>query len=191
MTQYHSPMTSTNILFAIASYIYIAGIFLLADIPTQAQLRTLNLYSLAHIPLYGILTLLLILTFRPKKISRTNPINPMTDDSMTNNQSPNQRLPASSAASIRGHPRPVIRDNPRHHPRSSVFNHLTISQFPVTIARLRLMAPCFIAITVGILDEIHQIWVPGRDASITDVLIDAIGIGLALLFYTRWIQRSP
>lgn len=142
-----------NILFAIASCIYIAGIFLLADVPTQAQLRTLNPYSLAHIPLYGILTLLLILTFPLKKISNPHP--------MTSDQLLNQRPSASSAPTI---------------------------CVPL-IPNLPLMAP-FMAITVGILDEIHQIWVPGRDASLTDVLMDAIGIGLALLFYIRWTPRT-
>jgi len=123
-----------NLLFALISCISIAGIFLLADLPTQSQLRILNLRSLAHIPLYGILTIFLILTFRTRKTNEPDRKNP---------------------------------------PRS-----------------INLLLPCFIALTVAILDEIHQISVPGRDASIIDVLLDATGTGLTILIYIYWLRRA-
>ena len=39
----------------------------------------------------------------------------------------------------------------------------------------------FLAILYGISDEIHQSFVPGRDASIIDLGVDALGISLSLL----------
>jgi hypothetical protein len=48
--------------FSFLSIAYIAGIFLWADYPIVEELSAFNPYSLLHIPLYGILTLLLILS---------------------------------------------------------------------------------------------------------------------------------
>lgn len=36
------------------------------------------------------------------------------------------------------------------------------------------------AVSYGALDEWHQSWVPGRDATVSDVLIDGLGAGLVL-----------
>lgn len=38
-----------------------------------------------------------------------------------------------------------------------------------------------IAVTYGALDEIHQSFVPGRDAALADLLADALGAGLGVL----------
>jgi VanZ family protein len=38
----------------------------------------------------------------------------------------------------------------------------------------------FIAIGIAVLDEFHQFGMPNREASITDVFLDAIGVSLAL-----------
>ncbi len=38
--------------------------------------------------------------------------------------------------------------------------------------------PIIISVTVAILDEIHQIYIPFREASIGDIFLDIIGIGL-------------
>ena len=45
-----------------------------------------------------------------------------------------------------------------------------------------------ISIFFGITDEIHQYFVPGRDASISDVGINSIGILFASLFYLVSIE---
>ena len=47
-----------------------------------------------------------------------------------------------------------------------------------------------IALGVGIADEIHQAYVPGRDASITDVLLDFVGIALVLFFAFRLLKTK-
>lgn len=41
----------------------------------------------------------------------------------------------------------------------------------------------FISIIYAILDEVHQIFVPYRDASIKDVLIDSLGIFTSMIVY--------
>jgi VanZ family protein len=48
----------------------------------------------------------------------------------------------------------------------------------------------FIALIVAIADEIHQAYVPGRDASITDVLLDMVGIILVLFFFFRVLKTK-
>jgi VanZ family protein len=47
-----------------------------------------------------------------------------------------------------------------------------------------------IALVVAIADEIHQAYIPSRDASVTDVLLDVIGIILfvALIYH---LQSKP
>jgi len=123
-----------SIFFSILSAAYIAGIFLLADSPMVSEAAPFNPYSLLHIPLYGILTILLVLSFRRKP---SNPINP------TN--------PSNS---------------------------------------INLLIPGSIALVVAIADEIHQAYIPSRDASVTDVFLDIVGISLCLLLIKRIGQIS-
>jgi hypothetical protein len=40
-----------------------------------------------------------------------------------------------------------------------------------------------IALAYGILDELHQLFVPGRVASVGDVFLDGVGIAFALVVY--------
>ncbi len=47
-----------------------------------------------------------------------------------------------------------------------------------------------VSITHAILDEIHQIFVPLRDASIRDVLIDSLGIFSALLIHKHLDKKE-
>jgi VanZ family protein len=46
-----------------------------------------------------------------------------------------------------------------------------------------------ISVTQGILDEIHQIFVPFRDSSLRDIMINNIGIFTSILIYT-YISRK-
>jgi hypothetical protein len=124
-----------SIFFRVLSAAYIAGIFLLADSPMVSDVVAFNPYSLLHIPLYGILTVLLILSFRKKPSNPINPRDPM---------------------------------NPMNPMNSS-----------------NLVVAGIIALVVAIADEIHQAYLPNRDASAIDVLLDIIGIILCVLFIPR------
>ena len=55
-----------NPFFTALSAAYIFGIFFLADSPAVSQIGEFNPYSLLHIPLYGVLTGLLLLGFASK-----------------------------------------------------------------------------------------------------------------------------
>lgn len=120
-----------NYFFALLPAAYIFGIFFYADSPIVSRIAVFNPFSILHIPLYGILTLLLVRALRPP-----------------------------SAAN----------------------------------SRLRLALAALIAITVAILDEFHQSFIPGREASITDVFLDVLGVSLALFLlfrgaFAHWTAR--
>lgn len=55
--------------------------------------------------------------------------------------------------------------------------------------RRRWATAAFLALLYASLDEYHQSFVPGREGSPRDVLIDAFGIGLALFLPLRWRLR--
>ena len=119
----------SKFVFRLLSIGYMAGIFLLADSSVISDLSPFNPYSILHIPLYGILTLLLVFSFIPLKSCST---------------------------------------------------HLTHSTYST-----RFVIAGVIALTVAIADEIHQAYVPGRNASVTDVCLDAVGIALCLFIIWR------
>jgi len=56
-----------------------------------------------------------------------------------------------------------------------------------------LSAACLLAIIYGVSDEIHQLYVPGRNGHIADVLFDASGALLMVLLLRRlaWLQQFP
>jgi VanZ family protein len=122
-----------RILFSILSIFYISGIFLLAGSPFISKIATFNPYSLLHIPLYGVLTVLLIFSIIPFKNSPNNQRNQIDQIDQTN----------------------------------------------------RFLFAGLIALGVAVADEVHQTSIPGRDGSIADVLLDAIGIALVLLLIHR------
>jgi VanZ family protein len=121
--------------FKLASVAYISGIFLFAGSPVVERLGQFNPYSLLHIPLYVILTLLLI-------FSKWSSI-------FTN------------------------RGNPANSTNSS-----------------SLVVAGIIALVVAIADEIHQSFIPFRDASVTDVFLDLTGISLVLIVFLKHYKKS-
>ena len=125
-----------RLLCTILSIAYIAAIFLWADSPVVSDLASFYPYSLLHIPLYGILTILLIFSFLPIKLNYINKKNQI-----------NQR-------------------NQR--------NYFIVG---------------LVALMIGIADEIHQSFIPTRDASIIDVFLDFIGISLALFLISKYKKR--
>lgn len=127
-----------RLIFSILSIAYVTGIFLLSDSSLVSDLSKFNPFSLLHIPLYAILTFLLILSLMPIKFNPSNPSNPTNPS------------------------------NPR-------------TYFLLTGA---------IASIVAVADEIHQAYVPGRDGSAMDVLLDMIGISLALFLFFRFLKTK-
>ena len=119
----------TKFVFRLLSVGYIASIFVFAASPVIADLAPFNPESLLHIPLYGILTFLLVFSISPHS-----------------NHSDNSTYLAYST---------------------------------------RLMVPGVIAFVVAVADEIHQVYVPGRNASVVDVFLDTVGIALCLFIIWR------
>jgi hypothetical protein len=56
--------------------------------------------------------------------------------------------------------------------------------------RLRFFMAGAIALTVGIFDEVHQVSVPHREASVSDVFLDTVGIAIALLLCSRLLKTQ-
>jgi hypothetical protein len=136
--------------FSILSIAYIIGIFLFADSSVVSDLSAFNPYSLLHIPLYGILTFLLVLSFMPLRFNLINLINPKNP---TNSSTPSNSI------------------NPSNW-------------------RTYFLLSGGIALIVAITDEFHQAYVPGRDASVIDVLLDFVGIILVLFFTVIFIRKK-
>jgi len=66
---------------------------------------------------------------------------------------------------------------------------MPITQLPNYLIT-RFLVVGIITLIVAIADEIHQAYVPGRDASITDVLLDLAGIILVLFFFFRLLKTK-
>ncbi len=58
-------MIEIRLFFSFLSAAYIIGLFIFADSPMVRSLSPFNPYSLLHIPLYGVLTILIIFSFVP------------------------------------------------------------------------------------------------------------------------------
>jgi VanZ family protein len=112
-----------NPVYTLLSAVYILAIFLLADSGVVSRLGEFNPYSLLHIPLYGTLTLLILLSLCTGK---------------------------------------------------------------GTYSPKRLIASGFIAGIVGAMDELYQAFIPTRDGSGGDVLLDVLGVAIALMVFRRF-----
>lgn len=142
-----------RIFFSILSLFYIAAIFVLAGSPVADTLSGFNPYSLLHIPIYGIMTLLLVFSLVPIPRGFKHGSIPPNGDST--------RRRSRGTAGL----------------------------------KFRLFVAGGIAVVVGTFDEIHQLSVPGRDASAGDVVLDVVGIAIALLLcfilFKTQISKHP
>jgi len=132
-----------------------------------------NPYSLLHIPLYGILTFLLILSFSPFKFRVINSGNPTNPINLS-------RLPCN--LSVQGEMRPAL-CSVETTTWGSLFHWDSKNAMNYSVAGI-------IALLVAIADEIHQAYIPSRNASIIDVLLDIVGIILCIVFVKRIEQIS-
>lgn len=65
----------------------------------------------------------------------------------------------------------------------------SLTLFLVNGLRFSVVTTTVSALLIGVLDELHQIWLPGRFPDLGDWLADIIGVGLAiglLYFRKRW-----
>ncbi|HLC95577.1 MAG TPA: VanZ family protein [Patescibacteria group bacterium] len=67
--------------------------------------------------------------------------------------------------------------------------------FPHEVLKKILAVAAVFAITYGVMDELHQFFVPYRGAKMSDVLIDGLGVGMMglgiwLVAYLRY-QKTP
>jgi VanZ family protein len=73
---------------------------------------------------------------------------------------------------------------------------LLVSQF-LKSASTRTISTLMISISLAFLDEYRQSFVPGRTGSLLDVMVDSIGILLAMFFiifaliYAKWVNNKP
>ncbi len=51
--------------------------------------------------------------------------------------------------------------------------------------RIRFLLPAVVALGVAVADEVNQIFTAGREGSVTDVVLDLVGISLFLLLSAR------
>jgi len=117
------PGQTLNSFFVFLSAAYIFAIFFLADSGAASQIGEFNPYSLLHVPLYGVLTLLVLLSLCTGKEG--------------------------------------------YRPQ-------------------RLVVGGVFAAVVGAVDEFHQTFISTRDGSLGDVLLDVLGVVLAVLVFRRF-----
>ena len=129
-------LSKKNLIFIILSSVYITFIFLLSDSSVALSISVFNPFSLLHIPLYGILTLLINLAIRPCSSKKND-----TKISSLNKEN-----------------------------RFDFY----------------LWVPALIALVVAIFDEFYQFYIPERNASLTDIILDIIGIALVSLFFKKF-----
>jgi len=56
--------------------------------------------------------------------------------------------------------------------------------------RLKIMIVLASGLVLGSLDEVHQMFVPGRHPDPLDALADTLGVALGLLIYAFWHRRK-
>jgi VanZ family protein len=160
-----------KLFFIILSIVYIACIFVLAGSSMVKDFSPFNPYSLLHIPLYGVLTILLIFSLMPSTKRQKDVTNKKRYNSTNNINEPK----------VLNHPND---HNPYHSlievlMTERIYGSSRLRFFASTHKRLLIAG--FIALGVAISDEIHQAYIPSREASITDVLLDIVGISLLMI----------
>ncbi len=72
---------------------------------------------------------------------------------------------------------------------TQMFQTMTASTLSRFNALTRFFVAGIIALAVAIADEIHQSFIPTRDASILDVFLDFVGIALVLFLFSRLYKK--
>ncbi len=59
------------------------------------------------------------------------------------------------------------------------------------LRRSPFLSSTLFAATYGVLDELHQYFVPGRTADVWDIVADAFGAIIFVAIARRWLSRAP
>ena len=70
----------------------------------------------------------------------------------------------------------------------AILIYLLIYTFPKVPSKIRNISSIIITIIYAISDEIHQLYIPGREGKIVDVYIDTLGIITGILFINLIIK---
>ena len=70
----------------------------------------------------------------------------------------------------------------------AILIYLLIYTFPKVSSKIRNISSIIITIIYAISDEIHQLYIPGREGKIVDVYIDTLGIITGILFINLIIK---
>jgi VanZ family protein len=81
-----------------------------------------------------------------------------------------------------------LRNNSVAHRLTQQHNN-PMTQLPNNL-KSRFLVVGLIASIVAIADEVHQSFVPFRDASVTDVFLDLLGISLVLIVFSKYYMKS-
>jgi hypothetical protein len=137
-----------NLFFASMAAAYVAAIFLLTGSSAASILSRFNPYSLLHVPLYGVMAVLVLFSILPFRL---------------------------------GNPEPKTGKKP------------FADGYPSAIPLSRFLTAGILCVVVGGADEFHQLYVPGREGSVSDVFLDAVGTVVALLLcraFLKWRRKG-
>ncbi|MCA9576817.1 MAG: VanZ family protein [Polyangiales bacterium] len=67
--------------------------------------------------------------------------------------------------------------------------YATRRTWPLHAALRTSLLGAFLAVAFGVSDEIHQSFVPGRNADVNDILADVLGASLGVLVAAYWERR--
>jgi hypothetical protein len=174
-----------NLFFSFLSVVYISVIFLYADSPIVSQVGPFNPFSILHIPLYMILTILIVLSIVPFHLFRLFRSNPFPSH-LPVNASTHEQVDDRIGPDALNVFNEINQMN-----QSSRINQMNqssrINQMNQTI---RFLTAGFISLVVAVADEYHQSFIPTRQASFTDILLDMTGIILALWLVHKICKRQ-
>jgi hypothetical protein len=178
-----------NLFFTLLSIAYVSAIFLLADSPAVSAVAPYNPFSLLHIPLYGIMTILILLSIVPFDFSYLFRV-------LRRGENGHQGLWVYRViASIALKPNIASSTNSTNsinstNPINPMNTADAINSIDAMNPRRRFLIAGLISLAVAIADEYHQLFIPIREGSLSDVLLDVMGIVLALLLISQFHKRQ-
>lgn len=176
-----------NPFFTLLSITYVSAIFLLADSTAVSAVAPYNPFSLLHIPLYGVMTILILLSIVPFDFSYFFRVL-WRGGNGSRNLWVNHVL-----AFIALKPNIADSTNPINSLNST--NSINaMNSIGAMNPRRRFLIAGLISLAVAVADEYHQVFIPTREGSLGDVLLDVMGIVLALLLISKihsWQIKMP